>query len=448
MKQDIKQQPLSQTKKKTILPISSIQDISRQLDYSITSTEERKALLHLLLEVKGGGREGEEPRRWLNPFLESFFSRRYNPNLRSDLPLSDRVPVCYNLSYIAGYLLFNREETEKEKMNPSSITREKTERGRQKKRVSLEGLIEEQGEDSVKPLETSYKLCKPSVSEEDKKKWPELRDYDIYIEAVKKQIEETTNSKELYRLKQILKESRQDQFSLKLSLSPPISFSQTFSQKKESSVWEETGSPILELAPASVGRARSSQPFLSSPYLLTPLASSTPDNSLEEKRGIDFSKPKHILELLKAYVPLKEETEENLQSDIRHTLQVLEETIEKADLDFYLKQVLIKRIDGKTYEEISQEMKKEYGLILSFSYIAYLFLTKIPTVISKSYTQDWEDWFYTFKERGVYKTCSKCGQVWLRSPKYYRKEKKNKDGLSNICKECRSQDDAKRRRKR
>jgi hypothetical protein len=57
--------------------------------------------------------------------------------------------------------------------------------------------------------------------------------------------------------------------------------------------------------------------------------------------------------------------------------------------------------------------------------------------IVKFYEDDYEEWFYTFKVKGKYKKCSKCGKIYLANKKYFRKDTTRKDGLDIYCKLCR-----------
>jgi uncharacterized OB-fold protein len=56
--------------------------------------------------------------------------------------------------------------------------------------------------------------------------------------------------------------------------------------------------------------------------------------------------------------------------------------------------------------------------------------------IVKAYEDDYEEWFYTFKAKGKYKKCSKCGKIYLAKEKYFGKHPNTKDGLQSICKNC------------
>ena len=47
-------------------------------------------------------------------------------------------------------------------------------------------------------------------------------------------------------------------------------------------------------------------------------------------------------------------------------------------------------------------------------------------------------WYYTEKEKGKWKRCSRCGQIKLAHNKFFSKNNTSKDGYYSICKECRN----------
>ena len=52
--------------------------------------------------------------------------------------------------------------------------------------------------------------------------------------------------------------------------------------------------------------------------------------------------------------------------------------------------------------------------------------------------KEWLEWYYTEKEVGYWKRCSRCGQIKLGHSKFFSKNKSSKDGWYSICKECRN----------
>ncbi|MFA6711143.1 MAG: hypothetical protein WCS33_00305 [Candidatus Caldatribacteriota bacterium] len=388
---------------------AEIMKLSQQLDFSIADTKERISLLYdLLMEYNKATKE------WLpNLFLTEYFEKYYNPHIKQAQPQSHKLPVCYNLNYMAGYILFNKDQTN------VNVIREKTQKYRDTKHVSLEQTMEEQGEESIKPAETSYLRARPTVTEQDVKDIPELQGYSDYIEAVKLLIDKEENEREKYKLRQILKEVRQDQLAAKLALQKPINFTRLTPTYSLINYYEDTGYGMDNYEYKQVSFNK-----------------------------IELSEPSHVSNLLKFYSDLRHHSYDDTQSDIRYILDTLDDLIEEAPLNEHFRYILIRRIDGETYENIAFELHKEMGLRLSAGYVSSIFLNRIPDIISKYYLDSFEEWYFTFKTKGDYKTCTKCKKNFLRSDKYFRKDKKSRDGLSTVCKECRKQQDVEAAKKR
>ncbi len=382
--------------------LDKVSAISKQLDYSITPTKDRLSLLYSLL-TDYDDKTGE----WVpNEFLAGYFSNYYSPNLKQGQPLSHSLPVCYNLSYMAGYILFNKEEGD------IGVIREKTQKQRDLKHISLQQMMEEQGEDSVRERETSYLQVKPTVTVQDQQEIPELAGYATFIEGVQQLIEKTYNSREKYKLRQILKEARQDQLATKAAIRPPI-----------------TASPPPPVSCLDF-------------YEDTVYTNEAGEHILVSHNRIDLGAQKHILELLKYYTQLRHYTWDKPQSDMKYILDTLDALIEDAPLNRHFRYILIRRIDGATYEVIAHELQENMGLKLSPAYLSSVFTSRIPQILSTYYNDSYEEWYYTYIEKGDYKRCTKCGTNRLRDAKYYRRDGKSKDGLSTICKVCRSEQDA------
>lgn len=381
---------------------ANVMELSQQLDFSITDTSERiKLLYNLLMEYD------ETVKKWLpNEFFRNYFEYYYNPHISQNQPQSHKLPICYNLNYMAGYMLFTKDQED------HNIIREKTQKYRDTKHVSLQQMVEEQGEEAVKPTESSYLRTKPTVTEEDQKEIPELKGYAEMIEKLKEQIEVETNPKKQYKLKQVIKGLRQDQLAVKLIIQKPIVFTRLSPTTSKINYFENTGYKNEENKYHEV--------------------------SLNK---IQLSESSHIAGLLKYYSQLKHASYDDPQSDMKYILDVLDWLIEKAPLNEHFRYILIRRIDGVTYENLSYELHKEMGLRLSAGYISSIFLNRIPDILSKYYLDSFEEWYYTFKAKGDYKKCNRCGKNYLRMNKYFRKDKKSPDGLSTICKECRREQD-------
>lgn len=302
-------------------------------------------------------------------------------------------------------MLFNKEEGD------IGVVRDKTQRYRDTKHVSLEQRVDEQGEESIYNLTTRVTNPKPKVEERDKVQIPELREYDKLIAAAQAELDATESPKEHYRLRQIIKGLRQDQMALKLSVQQPLVGRRT--KGSDAFFYEDTG-PV------------------------TP----NPKYKRVRQNTIDLGDPEHVEQLLKHYSALREHTYEHTKVEMRYILDTLDQLIEECIVNPHFKFILIKKIDGLTYDAISEEMQIEMGLALSSSYLSTIFSKRIPSIIAAHYTNSQEEWEYTFAKKGNYKQCTKCYQNYLREPKFFRKDKKSPDGLSTICKECRRRQDA------
>lgn len=160
------------------------------------------------------------------------------------------------------------------------------------------------------------------------------------------------------------------------------------------------------------------------------------DYVLVSENKIDFGNKRHVLELLNHYSDLKKRFCDEVNSDMWHILFDFENLIESTPFDDYLKDILIMRIDGYSNDEISNELKRKYKLEFDLDRISKFYNDTIPNMIVEQHKKNIEDWIYTYKVKGKYKTCSKCGEVKLATEKYFFKEPKGRDGLKNRCKNC------------
>ena len=60
-------------------------------------------------------------------------------------------------------------------------------------------------------------------------------------------------------------------------------------------------------------------------------------------------------------------------------------------------------------------------------------------MIAETATKNYLLWYYTNKEKGEWKRCSKCGQIKLAHNIFYSKNTSSKDGFYSICKDCRNE---------
>ena len=148
---------------------------------------------------------------------------------------------------------------------------------------------------------------------------------------------------------------------------------------------------------------------------------------------------KHISALLCNYSKLKEDTWSNFHDDAKWLLMDLETLVDTALENFpYYYDLVIYKIDGKSNEEIQKLLEAKHGVKHTVEYISSLWRNKIPKLIVTEAKKQYLIWYYTEKEEGQWKKCSKCGQIKLAHNLFFSKNRASKDGWYSICKCCRN----------
>ena len=88
--------------------------------------------------------------------------------------------------------------------------------------------------------------------------------------------------------------------------------------------------------------------------------------------------------------------------------------------------------------DIQAELFKKHNVKHSVEYISSLWRNKIPKLLAEKAKEDYILWYYTYKEKGHWKRCSRCGQIKLAHNRFFSKNKTSKDNFYSICKECRN----------
>ena len=150
--------------------------------------------------------------------------------------------------------------------------------------------------------------------------------------------------------------------------------------------------------------------------------------------------PKHISALLCNYLKLKGGCEGKFFTDGYYLMKDLDNLIVKTLKQKYplYYSLLIYKIEGKQNVEIQQLLDKEHGIRHSVEYISALWRNKIPKLIAEQAELDYLNWYYTVKEYGKWKKCSRCGEIKLAHNKFFSKNSSSKDGFYSICKTCRN----------
>jgi hypothetical protein len=151
---------------------------------------------------------------------------------------------------------------------------------------------------------------------------------------------------------------------------------------------------------------------------------------------IELNNPQHLFALMDNYAELKEGVWDKPDSDLWILLHEFENLVEKSDLEPYEKDILVFKIDKMTGEDICLEINSRYEMELTDDNLSRIYNTYIPNKLAETYKDLYEEWLYTYKLKGEYKTCKKCKKVKLLNSRNFYKEPKGKDGFKSSCIKC------------
>jgi len=321
-----------------------------------------------------------------------------------------------SLKILADYILFihDRNQTKKERKEEHPILTPNREFTIDKRQVSYEGLIEklENGEDGLYNMirndKTQILDPKDPISPEDIDNIPGIKECMDVILSLKKQLE--TASK--YRRKQL--------------------------NQAIIDTWKQAY--IIKGNYNMVGHIKSASQIRTLASISIPEEIYLDENQIPHSdKPLSFLNPEHVSFLLCYYQILKQESWEDLHCDMRWHLIDLEDLAERALKEKYpmLWDILIWKVDGLTNEEIREKILQEYGEDHSEQYYSSLWRKRIPRLITEQFQKEYVEWYFTEKEYGYWKKCSKCGQIKLGHPLFYA-HNTSKDGWYSQCKECKN----------
>ena len=173
------------------------------------------------------------------------------------------------------------------------------------------------------------------------------------------------------------------------------------------------------------------------------------DNNIQIKKNkkqivdnglISLINPLHISALLCNYSALKENCYGKFSADGYYLIQDLENIIDKyikEQYPLYFK-IIVYKIDELKNIEIQSLLEKEFGIKHSIEYISVLWRHKIPLLIAKAAEKQYLQWYFTMREKGEWKKCTRCGSIKLANNAFFSKNRSSKDGFYSICKDCRN----------
>jgi hypothetical protein len=298
-----------------------------------------------------------------------------------------------DLQKMADYLIFSCTDHKGEVLTDNrmvTINRRET---------SFQGLAErlEGGEDALHSLVREDKQTiltpKNTITESDLAQIPDLRRLRERIKHWEERLAQA-QGRERYKIKKMLIEMRKEQYAIKNLFRSPM--------------YTRTNIGI-------------------------PMAASHVDE-------LRLDQPVHVSEILNQYARLKHALWDDLHNDMRWMLIDLEAVIDqfiKARHPIYY-DILVMKVDGDTNEEIQYYLQVQYGKEHSQEYISSLWRNKIPELIADGYREHFLNWVYTYRMKGLYKTCSRCNQTKLAHRRYFGTNQAAKYGFYSVCKECRN----------
>ena len=348
---------------------------ARKLDYSLESPQERNELVKKIIDET-------PPEQLTNRYLE----------------------------ILADYIIFAMDKEERKKKKILTDNRMVTVN---KRETSFEGLVGklENGEDGIYNMIANDKNIiftpKVSITQKDIDEIPALRDLRSAIDRVEREEKKAVGKKKFLLKKQLI-EMRQDQYVIKNSYRQPMycmnaikSFSKI--DFNENIIINEKG-------------------------------------EVQSDGLITLFNPKHVSALLCNYSKLKEDCWGRFSSDSYYLMEDLDNLVERTLKEKYplYYDLLIYKIDGKQNVEIQELLNRDHGIKHSLEYISSLWRNKIPKLLAEQAQEDYLVWYYTIKEKGKWKRCSRCGQIKLAHNRFFSKNKTSRDGYYSICKECRN----------
>ena len=349
-------------------------------------------------------------------FVISLDYKLETPQERRDLvqKIIDNTPpeklTNRYIEILTDYIIFAMDKEERKQKKILTDNRMITVN---KRETSFEGLVGkfENGEDGIYNMIANDKniifMPKVTITEQDIAEVPGLKELRDSIDVVEAEMKKATGRKKFLLKKQLI-EMRQDQYVLRSSFRQPIYCMNVVKSFNKIDLHENI--------------------------------TITEKGEVKSDGLMTLFDPVHISALLCNYAKLKEDSWGNFYGDSYFLMEDLDTLIDKTlkeDYPLYY-DLLIYKIDGKQNAEIQTLLNSKHGVKHSVEYISSLWRNKIPKLLAEQAQDDYLVWYYTVKEKGKWKRCSRCGQIKLAHNRFFSKNKTSKDGFYSICKCCRN----------
>lgn len=286
-----------------------------------------------------------------------------------------------------------------------------------KRETSYEGLVDklESGEDGIYNLTTDngrniILTPKVQITPQDIADIPLLAQL---VEGIHRWegYQKQAKGRQLFLIKKILIEMRQDQYRIKNAYKPPIQFTKI-----------TKGSPT---------------------YVPLDFAEWIEYNSqnvpVVKFSGVSFCDYKVVSEILSMFPVLQNKSQGHFLGDTWYMCQDFARLMREVLDEYPMYQRIVEyKMEQISNVEIRDLLQAEFQFTHSIEYISSLWRNKIPKLIAQKAQDDFLLWYFTYEEKGKWKKCSRCGQVKLAHPRFFSINKTAKDGFYSMCKQCRN----------
>ena len=320
------------------------------------------------------------------------------------------------LERMSDYLLFTTEKGQTKKMRKEEYQYSTNNRDAtvKKRTASFDALLDSMHDDAYLFLfegDAVRKLdSKARITTEDLRLYPQIAERWNTIQNIKKQYDRATGSNKYSLGLQIIQEYK--------------------------TMYE------IKRAQMSAVKARINQQLTTITHMQLPEEVQIDKDSVPQSNSfLTTFNEKHISFLLKYYQKLKQESWEDLDSDLRWILIDLEDTVDKALADYpLLYRLLVLKIDGVSGKKIAEMLAEEFGEVHSQQYYSTIWRNRIPKLIKQQRQKDYISWYYAnhygTSDSNHWKTCRKCHYKMPAHPLFFDKNSDNK--FYSRCKKCRT----------
>lgn len=282
-----------------------------------------------------------------------------------------------------------------------------------KRQTSLEGLVEsfENGEDGLYSIlgdDSQLLDARDLITDEDIESIPTMREMHDLINTLTNQFNEATGRRK-YQLKKSIIETWQQMYLLKASVRGAWA---------SSAVRKQVQGMGKQTLPENMRLDEDDEPVSDCP--------------------VSLYNPAHVSFLLTYYAQLKNETYEDLNSDMRWLLIDLESLLDKATRGkAELREVAALKMRGIPSNELVPYVNEKYGTSHSEQYMSTIWRRIIPNLVVQEAKRHYVNHVWHNDKSRQWKICSSCGRVLPLHQYWFPRNNPSPDGFYSKCKECR-----------